>query len=366
MQKTFNFRNFTVERYPGRFNERYFSQPSLSFSLITKNKKSSQKWISEANTEYQSLKNILKTFNIHTKQSKKDMLLMFRSYTDRDGELCFGEPNKQRVLFDKRSQLLTQEKKKLIKEMINIINNFVNFLHDYGFNIKEEFPLERSFLLNQVKSRVQTTSGFNGWDYTLGGIMSILYLYGGENYGLFPAKTKKITQKWLGTLGHNYVPFLIFNLKDKPFMGHKNYYKTVKNTISVTGHQVINPLFWIDEVSQLLRDNITKELSKQPKTIEYKKWLKNQNKFKKIIESWHDAFLKEIKQEKQDFELKLYNYEGKYLCITIQDDIINNLKNIKDINKQQEKHSELIRKFAEFLEKKFVTKDKMFPKCIYE
>ena len=62
MQKTFNFRNFTVERYPGRFNERNFSQPSLSFSLITKNKKSSQKWISEANTEYQSLKNILKTF----------------------------------------------------------------------------------------------------------------------------------------------------------------------------------------------------------------------------------------------------------------------------------------------------------------
>ena len=365
-QQTFNFRNFTVEKYLGKFNETNFSQPSLLFSLVTKNKKASQKWLSEAKTEYQSLKNILNTFNIYIKQKNKNMLLMFHSYTDGDGDLCFGDPNKQRVLFDKRSQLSTSEKKKLIKEMISILNNFINFIHDYGFDIRDNFPSEREFLLTRVKNRIQTTSGFNGWDHTLGSIMSVLYLYGGENYGLYPAKTKKINQKWLGTLGHDYVPVLIFDLKEKPFMGHKNYYETIKNMITAMGHQAINPMIWVDEVSQLLRDNITKEISKQSKTPEYKKWIINQGKFKKIVARWHDAFLKEIKKEKYDFDLKLYNYEGEYLYITIKDDKINTLKDIKDINKRQEKHVELIIKFSEFLERKFINKDKMFAKCIYE
>lgn len=222
---------------------------------------------------------------------------------------------------------------------------------------------ERGFLANQSFSRIAITRG-DAWDPMLGFIFSIIYLYGGEIRGIYPACTKRVSKKWSGVLGYTRSPWLLFEFRNAPFLTRENQVKIIGDKILQEGMDFLAPYYWIDEIGESLRKNINPLLQKSKKTKSFKDWEKGQLQWKKVMGKWHDMFYATYKKQ-FDFSLKLYEYQS-HLAITIKDDIIETVSNSNELKHRQSLHQELITDFATFLYDGFLNKKKGFGKCLYE
>lgn len=208
------------------------------------------------------------------------------------------------------------------------------------------------------------TVPIDAWDLNLGYIFSIIYLYGGELRGMFPAVSKKVPKKFQGVLGYLRVPWLAFEFRNKPFLVTKNEVKIFKQELSKLGYTTPNCYDYVTDVGDRVRAAIDPLLTKDKETNDFIIWEKQQRKWKKKISEWHTSFYKNY-NKKYDFELKLYDYTTS-VVITIKDEKIDSLNKVSEITARQQKHVELLNDFAAFLYEGFLNKKKGFGKCLYE
>lgn len=221
----------------------------------------------------------------------------------------------------------------------------------------------RGLLASRAFNRVYTMPA-DAWDTELGYIFSIIYLYGGEIRGMYPAVSKKPSKKWQGVLGYLPVPWLAFEFHNKPFITTKNEVSIFKAELKKLGYDFPHPYQYLTNVGEQARAVIDPLLQKDTKTSDFVLWNKQQQKWKKMLSQWHTLFYKTYKK-KFDFELKLYDYKT-HVAITIKDDCIDSITKKSEIIARQQKHSELLKDFAAFLYDGFLNKKKGFGKCLYE
>jgi hypothetical protein len=222
---------------------------------------------------------------------------------------------------------------------------------------------QRGFLLHRAFSRAAVTYG-DAWDPNLGVIFSIIYLYGGEFYGMFPGCSEKVNKAQQGVLGYTRSPWILFNFRLQPFFSRENQIDVFKTVLSREGFDSFAPYSYITETGTKIRKSIDTLLGKKEKTSQFKKWEKDQKKWKELIGEWHDMFYENYAKN-FEFKIKFFDHDS-YLALTIQDDVIENMKSLSQIKKRQLLHKELLIDFATFLCNSFLNKEKGFGKCLYE
>lgn len=249
--------------------------------------------------------------------------------------------------------------------MGNCVSTEIFFLC-YNHSMKDIFTVPitaRGIIANNAFRRVAVTHG-DAWDPILGYIFSILYAYGGEMYGMYPAVSKKVSKKWQGVLGYLRVPWISCEYRNKPFIMTKNQVAIFKTELKKLGYDFPFPYNYGDATGDTVRAAINPLLEKDKKTAAYVTWERDQKKWKKMIGMWHDLFYQQY-QKQWDFKIKLYDYV-KYVAFTIHDEKIDMLTKKSEIMARQKKHQELLNDFAMFLYDGFLNKKKGFGKCLYE
>ena len=126
------------------------------------------------------------------------------------------------------------------------------------------------------------------------------------------------------------------------------------------------PFHWLGVDGDKLNEEFDKAKSKLKKLKTFQNWDRKNTNLNKLVKNWQNEFLKNYPKHK-DHSLKLYFYKG---ITTVNLKVIKNKNsNTKDSEKIFNENViklEIFQDFAKYIFDGFLSKDKKFPKCIYE